>query len=60
MLLADASESLFCAYLSATVLLGLVLNLDFGWWWADPLAALAVVPLVLKEGLEAIEDDDNE
>ena len=60
MLLADAAESLFCAYLSATVLLGLILNLAFGWWWADPLAALAVVPLVLKEGLEAMEDDDNE
>ncbi len=60
MLLADAAESLFCAYLSATVLLGLVLNVVFGWWWADPLAALAVLPLVLKEGLEAIEDDDNE
>ncbi len=60
MLLADAAESLFCAYLSATVLLGLALNVAFGWWWADPLAALAVVPLVLKEGLEAIEDNDNE
>lgn len=60
MLLADAAESLFCAYLSGTVLLGLVLNGAFGWWWADPLAALAVLPLVLKEGLEAIEDDDNE
>jgi len=55
MLLADAAESLFCAYLAATVLLGLVLNVAFGWWWADPVAALAVVPLVLKEGLEALE-----
>jgi divalent metal cation (Fe/Co/Zn/Cd) transporter len=57
MLLADAVESLFCAYLSATVLVGLVLNAAFGWWWADPVAALAVVPLVIKEGLEAIEGD---
>jgi len=56
MLLADAAESLFCAYLSATLLVGLVLNLAFGWWWADPLAALAVVPLVIKEGREAFED----
>lgn len=58
MLLADSAESLFCAYLSATVLVGLLLNAAFGWWWADPVAALAVVPLVIKEGLEAFEDDD--
>jgi divalent metal cation (Fe/Co/Zn/Cd) transporter len=58
MLLADAAESLFCAYLSATVLVGLSLNTAFGWWWADPVAALALVPLVIKEGLEAFEGDD--
>ena len=58
MLVADAAESLFCAYLSATVLLGLSLNAAFGWWWADPVAALAVVPLVTKEGLEALEGDE--
>lgn len=57
MLLADAAESIFCAYLSATVLVGLTLNIAFGWWWADPVAALAVVPLVIKEGLEALETD---
>jgi divalent metal cation (Fe/Co/Zn/Cd) transporter len=60
MLLADAAESLFCAVLSATVLFGLLLNAIFGWWWADPVAALAVVPLVIKEGLEAFEDDVHE
>ena len=60
MLLADAAESLFCAYLSATVLVGLVLNAALGWLWADPVAALAVVPLVIKEGLEAIEGADHE
>ena len=53
MLLADAAESLFCAYLSAVVLVGLALNAVLGWWWADPVAALLVVPLVLNEGLEA-------
>lgn len=58
MLLADAAESLFCAYLSATVLAGLILNAALGWWWADPVAALLVVPLVIKEGLEAFEGDD--
>jgi divalent metal cation (Fe/Co/Zn/Cd) transporter len=60
MLLADAAESLFCAYLSAAVLVGLVLNAAFGWWWADPVAALAVVPLVIKEGFEAFEDEGND
>lgn len=60
MLLADAAESLFCVYLSVTVLVGLLLNAVFGWWWADPVAALAVVPLVIKEGLEAFEDDLHE
>lgn len=55
MLLADAAESLFCAYLSATVLIGLLLNALFGWWWADPAAALAVVPVVINEGKEALE-----
>ena len=60
MLLADAAESLFCAYLSATVLAGLLLNVALGWWWADPVAALAVVPLVIKEGLEALEGDDDD
>jgi len=57
MLIADAAESLFCAFLSATVLIGLSLNAAFGWWWADPVAALAIVPLVIKEGLEALEGD---
>jgi len=60
MLLADAAESLFCAYLSATVLVGLLLNVAFGWWWADPVAALAVVPLIIKEGLEAFEARNND
>ncbi len=58
MLAADSAESLFCAYLSATVLIGLALNAIFGWWWADPFAALAVVPLIIKEGQEALDRDD--
>jgi divalent metal cation (Fe/Co/Zn/Cd) transporter len=60
MLVADAAESVFCGYLSATVLVGLLLNVAFGWWWADPVAALLVVPLVVKEGLEALEDGEDE
>jgi divalent metal cation (Fe/Co/Zn/Cd) transporter len=41
------------------VLAGLLLNIALG-WWADPVAALAVVPLVIKEGLEAFEDHDDD
>ena len=51
---ADAMETLVCAYLSLALLLGLVLNAAFGWWWADPAAALCMVPLMLKEGWEGI------
>lgn len=49
---ADAYETITCAWLSVTTFLGLVLNAAFGWWWADPLAALAIVPLAVREGLE--------
>lgn len=49
---ADAYETLTCAWLSLTTLAGLVLNATLGWWWADPLAALALVPLIVREGLE--------
>ncbi len=51
---ADAHETIVCAWLSATTLAGLGLNAVFGWWWADPVAALAMVPLVVREGLEAL------
>jgi divalent metal cation (Fe/Co/Zn/Cd) transporter len=50
---ADAYESITCAWLSLTTLAGLVLNAALGWWWADPLAALVMLPLILREGLEA-------
>jgi divalent metal cation (Fe/Co/Zn/Cd) transporter len=42
------------------VLVGLLLNVALGWWWADPVAALAVVPLVIKEGLEAFAGHDDD
>ncbi len=62
-LLADAKETLACSYLSVTVLLGLGANMLFGWWWADPVAGLAIVYWLVKEGWEAIneareEDED--
>jgi divalent metal cation (Fe/Co/Zn/Cd) transporter len=49
---ADAYETLTYAWLSLTTLAGLVLNAALGWWWADPLAALVVVPLAMREGIE--------
>lgn len=53
-LAADAQQTQLCTYLSAILLAGLVLNATFGWWWADPIAALVMVPIIVKEGLEAI------
>jgi divalent metal cation (Fe/Co/Zn/Cd) transporter len=50
---ADAIKTDFCFYLSVILLAGLVLNALLGWWWADPIAALGMAPLVAKEGLDA-------
>ncbi len=51
---ADSRQSGFCAYLSGILLLGLVLNAAVAWWWADPAAALVMVPIIAKEGVEAL------
>jgi divalent metal cation (Fe/Co/Zn/Cd) transporter len=51
---ADAKQTAFCTYLSAILLAGLVLNALFGWWWADPAAALVMAPLMIKEGVDAL------
>jgi divalent metal cation (Fe/Co/Zn/Cd) transporter len=53
---ADAKETAICSYLSFTLVLGLGLNAWVGWWWADPVAALAMLPLVVHEGWEALEE----
>ena len=50
----EAAQTSLCAYLSIIALAGLALNALFGWWWADPLAALAMVPIIVKEGLAGI------
>ncbi|MEO7146033.1 MAG: cation transporter [Bryobacteraceae bacterium] len=50
----DAQQSQLCAYLSAILLAGLLLNAVLGWWWADPLAALIMVPVIAREGVEAL------
>ena len=54
---ADAVQTIICAYLSAILLAGLALNAQLSWWWADPLAALAMVPIITREGLEAWRGD---
>lgn len=54
---AEAKETLVCSYLSFTLLLGLLANAKLGWWWADPVAALLMVPWVAKEGLEGLRGD---
>ena len=51
---ADSRQSSLCAYLSAILLGGLALNAAFSWWWADPAAALVMLPIIIKEGLEAL------
>jgi divalent metal cation (Fe/Co/Zn/Cd) transporter len=51
---ADAMQTSICAYLSVIALAGVALNTFLGWWWADPVAALAMVPLVLREGVEGM------
>jgi divalent metal cation (Fe/Co/Zn/Cd) transporter len=52
---ADAACSLVCIYMSAVLLAGLLLNSLFGWWWADPLAALAMIWWIRGEAREAVE-----
>jgi divalent metal cation (Fe/Co/Zn/Cd) transporter len=51
---ADAKQTEFCTYLSAILLLGLLLNAILGIWWADPVAGLVMVPIIAKEGLDGI------
>jgi len=51
---ADSKQTLLCTYLSGAVLIGLVLNATLGWWWADPLVALVVAAVAVREGREAL------
>jgi divalent metal cation (Fe/Co/Zn/Cd) transporter len=51
---AEATQTSLCAYLSAIALAGVVLNTTLGWWWADPVAALTMVPIIVKEGVEGV------
>ncbi|HLW48008.1 MAG TPA: cation transporter [bacterium] len=54
----DAAEGIVCAYMAATLLAGLVLRAAFGWWWADPAAALGIVYFIVREGREALAGGD--
>src|SRR2546425_8783046 len=54
---ADAKQTDFCVYLSSILLAGLLLNTALGWWWADPVAALMMVPIIAKEGVEGLRGD---
>ncbi len=58
----EAAQTSLCAYLSVIALAGVALNATMGWWWADPVAALAMVPIIAHEGLEGVRgeacDDD--
>lgn len=52
---ADARQTELCTYLSAILLGGLILNAAFGFWWADPVSALIMVPIIAKEGFDALQ-----
>ena len=56
---AEAYESLICDLQDLVVLAGLGLNILFGWWWADPITALVLIPFLVKEGLESFREEDN-
>jgi divalent metal cation (Fe/Co/Zn/Cd) transporter len=54
---ADSKQTLLCTYLSAALLVGLTLNALFGWHWADPVAALVIAAIAVREGLTAWRGD---
>jgi divalent metal cation (Fe/Co/Zn/Cd) transporter len=57
---AEAKQTSLCAYLSVIALAGVGLNALLGWWWADPAAALAMVPIIVREGVKGIRSQPNE
>ena len=66
-LVADSKETWVCSYLSFALLLGVGLNVAFGWWWADPVGALAMLPVIVWQGFETLgearegdHDDDDD
>jgi divalent metal cation (Fe/Co/Zn/Cd) transporter len=59
-LAADSLETFLCAYLSGALLVGLALNGWLRWWWADPVAALAITAFMVREGIEALSSTRDE
>jgi len=57
---AEAKQTSLCAYLSVIALAGVGLNALFGWWWADPVAALAMVPIIVREGIDGLRGQPHE
>jgi len=55
---ADSRQTDLCAYLSAILLGGLALNALLGWWWADPIAGVIMVPIIAREGYETLQGDE--
>lgn len=53
-MVADSRQTQLCSWLSAILLGGLLLNAAAGWWWADPVAGLAMVPIIVREGLAGL------
>jgi len=51
---AEARQTSLCAYLSIIALVGVLLNATLGWWWADPVAALCMVPIIISEGINGL------
>ena len=56
-MVADSQQSQLCGYLSAILLGGLLLNAVAGWWWADPIAGLIMVPIIAKEGISGLKGE---
>ena len=54
----EAQQTQLCTYLSGILLGGLLLNAAIGWWWADPVAALVMVPIIAREGIEGLRGHD--
>ena len=58
-MIADAQQTYACWYLSVVALAGLALNALFGFWWADPVAALGITVLLIREGIEALRGEED-
>jgi divalent metal cation (Fe/Co/Zn/Cd) transporter len=59
-MIADSKETIACSLLSAELLIGLSLNAWLGWWWADPVSGLAMIPWLLIEARESFETDSDD